>query len=831
MAEDLPKTLLRLQQAKERAQLAEQTLSRIMVERDRITAERDRITAERDRIRDEIRSTTLAEYLNACHNLVFTRLTVKTNASRNAAGSIYAYHKLVPGQLKKWTKFIKYQEKMLDKVYSLLKPDNRLFDSRHYLATVGKKVLAAPIANEKMLEKFMHNCVESPVIHIIGELSKTAKFPKLGSGINFENHLKAISDMAPEVIERRQKQRIQQKEPASLSQERPRTPEHIQDSARLNANQICVNVCYNENGKEKRILIAVAEYKSPHKLSLEQLRAGLHDMDIFKDVVCKDKTPVDPTAKFIHDAEQLTAAAIAQTYHYMIKGGLSYSLLTTGQAIVFLRIKWKNPSVLYYHFAEPGLEVKGNEGLLSYTAVAQYVAFHLMAVCDHKSVNQKTRQQAINNLKTWSVNFRDIASTILKDTLPSTPLSPAFHPLSYERTGPMVRRSRRITNLSPSEITPPLGHPQDNEDAEAVEVSGSEDDTEFDEDVEPDENSSPNEHSSSDDEYGPADAGGRHPSSHSPTDRRQTHQGQRGHRGHGANQKPSGTGSRGSGRVRKRKADPVFQYCTQKCLLGLVRGYVLDSKCPNFVLHNQEVSMQSDNDSKHAHPITYSDFLAMLSKQLQHDLDSGITSLDIVGTRGALFKITLLSYGYTFIGKGTVDVFVPDLEHEATVYKRLERLQGVNVPVFLGTLDLHALGRTYYYDFRVDVVYILLLSYGGIPVRGVCNEDRHNPPLLQTATQSMKAIHQEGVVHMDARSRNMLFNAETQGVMFIDFERSQLRPQTQRDLTSLSPTKRRRVQASASKADLVFHPIHGDSQLDVGFANDLLEVDRVFACY
>jgi hypothetical protein len=42
------------------------------------------------------------------------------------------------------------------------------------------------------------------------------------------------------------------------------------------------------------------------------------------------------------------------------------------------------------------------------------------------------------------------------------------------------------------------------------------------------------------------------------------------------------------------------------------------------------------------------------------------------GARGALFKITLASHGYTFVGKGTVEAFVPDLRHEGQVYERLE---------------------------------------------------------------------------------------------------------------------------------------------------------------
>ncbi|KAK6843944.1 hypothetical protein PG987_004804 [Apiospora arundinis] len=78
-------------------------------------------------------------------------------------------------------------------------------------------------------------------------------------------------------------------------------------------------------------------------------------------------------------------------------------------------------------------------------------------------------------------------------------------------------------------------------------------------------------------------------------------------------------------------------------------------------------------------------------------LDDGIESLDKGGARGVLFKVTLLAYGYTFIGKGTVPAFMEDLEHEAKVYQALQPLQGRVTPIFLGQsiyVQYHALTTT-----------------------------------------------------------------------------------------------------------------------------------------
>jgi hypothetical protein len=44
---------------------------------------------------------------------------------------------------------------------------------------------------------------------------------------------------------------------------------------------------------------------------------------------------------------------------------------------------------------------------------------------------------------------------------------------------------------------------------------------------------------------------------------------------------------------------------------------------------------------------------------------------------------------------------VEDLEHEATVYHRLQLAQGVYVPVFLGAVDLCDLRRVYYYMYVI----------------------------------------------------------------------------------------------------------------------------------
>ncbi|KAK6854793.1 hypothetical protein PG995_009138 [Apiospora arundinis] len=169
---------------------------------------------------------------------------------------------------------------------------------------------------------------------------------------------------------------------------------------------------------------------------------------------------------------------------------------------------------------------------------------------------------------------------------------------------------------------------------------------------------------------------------------------------------PNHTRKEGHDAYRSRQQND--RYCTEECLRGLTLQTKtrLDENCPNVAAHRH------DGDGLH-HRISHARFVTLLRDQLKRTLDDGIESLDKGGARGVLFKVTLLAYGYTFIGKGTVPAFIEDLEHEAKVYQALQPLQGKVTPIFLGAIDLRTISRTYYYDFRVRVQYMMFLSWGG----------------------------------------------------------------------------------------------------------------------
>ena len=717
---------------------AEESDKQRLEERQR--ADREQRRAETSE--EQTRPTTLYEYIAACHNLVFSKFTVERDRSLTSKGSITnPRNKLCPTSLKPWPDFIEQQRIASGVMYDSLPADARLFESRSFLSGLGDRISQRPIANEKGLEYFLHNSVEDPVrsiLHQLKELELIRNLYDIGSGIIFENHPSAISDVAEEVVERE-------------NSSPPQTPDHGRVSNQLRPDQICVYRS-DDTTSARRSMAYVCEYKAPHKLTTPHLRAGLRPMDIYKEIVNRKTVPTsaDPDGRFQYHAERLTAAAISQTYHYMMEGGLEYGLLTTGEAIVFLKVDWDEPSTLYYHLAEPDPEVSAHPNHFhSCTAVGQYLAFTLLALGQpgqRRAHGQEERRVTIMGLKTWAEDFESTLRSIPASER-SAPSESDYEPTTYQGTdrSPYPFRFDRV----------PVIYDESHGQLAAT--------------------YSPE---SSDDEVGRWP-----PDTPSPAERRAGGQAQ------GPRRSQRIQAQRSNDSVSKRDAGQAVQYCTQKCLIGLVKGTFLDMSCPNVRFHGRRPGPLGSRSTTR-HPITHAKWIELLTQQLEESLDNGVTPLGEVGSRGALFRVTLVTHGYVFICKGTVRAFIKDLQREAAVYERLKPLQGVSVPVFLGSIDLRPMNKVYYYDHRVYVVYMSFLSWGGYNLDHFDVADDVGKRLAGKTLQSLRAMHRQGVVHKDVRRNNMLFNPETNRVMIIDFERSLLEHPPRRALDQIVPNKR-----------------------------------------
>ena len=552
------------------------------------------------------------------------------------------------------------------------------------------------IASEDDLKLFQHSAVENFVADIISVLARNHQCREdlaLGQGVIFENHTNTLSDVAEDV---------QALLRSSTSLSKPRR------AARpIHADQICVY----KNEDSHMELLFIIEYKAPYKLTKEVVRAGLRPMDVPKEVIHRPTIPTDLHEKFNYNADRLVAAAAAQLYSYMLESGSEYSCIITGEAIIFLWIKEDDPNALYYHLAEPNEEVYTGDGLgfqHPLTAISQLLTFCLMAFRS-KRRSQLWRETSIEEAYIWSDDLEEILRNMPPEERKLDPPSSTFKARKY----PINKRSPyQMRQRVPKSYR--SGCSLENEPTR-------------------------------EDHDDPAEGSGDGPESISTPSKRGRPSGNRGEdRGRSTQESSS------SGNQRR-------PYCTQGCLLGLVRGSTLDTNCPNARLHRQ-------GKKGRAHVLSKQYFSTLVQQQLATTLDANCTDLKKQGARGALFQITLASHGYTFVGKGTRDVFVPDLKHEGRMYDRLESVQGKMIPVYLGNIDLNRPWR----DFGVRITHMLLMSWGGErvdQVEGVRN-------LEMEVKRFEGKLARSGVRHEDLRPPNMLWNKEVDKVMFIDFERA-----------------------------------------------------------
>ena len=469
--------------------------------------------------------------------------------------------------------------------------------------------------------------------------------------------------------------------------------------------------CVFRNIQGNRSLLFVREYKAAHKLSVEYLRAGLHPMNLREDVVQRPTIPQNPGEKLNYNADRLVAAAVTQIFQYMIKNGLEFSCIGTGPAEVYLRVLEEDPLTAYYYLAEPKMDVGECDDFgfrYPFTAIGRMLGFGLMAL--HSRVRgQAWRDRASQLLYRWDEDFEDIVHEVPPDERRVTPPASVYKPPAYpvHLRSPYLLRSKSLTLSFDTYLDKSLTAESSPSDGSVGEPHGIVSITET-----------------------PSRAAGN-------TKRKRT--------------STQGTSDRGITR----------EYCTQKCLLGLKHRRALDLACPNYHSHRR-------HSSARLHQLNIAEFHQLVQAQLTADMDHYCEPLHLQGARGALFKITLTSHGYTFVGKGTVEVFVKDLRHEGRMYDRFAYRQGSVVPVYLGNMDLN---RTYYLDVGVRIIHMLYMAWGGEYLHYYTPSI---PPavLEQEKQRLLEEVLHLNISHNDIRLANMLWNVETQRVMLIDFERS-----------------------------------------------------------
>ncbi|OJJ65836.1 hypothetical protein ASPBRDRAFT_79608 [Aspergillus brasiliensis CBS 101740] len=677
-------------------------------ERQREAELRKQAEQERDQGREQTRQTTFAELIRFCH-VYFSRSLRAESPSRSTTGKIPApTGKRCPLQLLHWTNCAAEQQKVYRSVCAYLAPSNqpaaRLFSPCLALKDLGQRFSKRAISSEQDLESYERFGVEDYVRDIITELCKIPAAReefRLGDAIQFDNHANALDAVDAD--------QSQTDKPSSSRRSRP--------------DQYCI---HRVDGNSSTIIMTV-EYKPPHKLSVENLRAGLRPMQFWEEVIRPDSVPTEGPEKLRYNAAWLTGSAVVQEYHVMLQEGLEYSYLTNGFAIVLLRVPYDDPGTLYYHLCEPNMEVNADDELSSLqqplTAVARVLCLCLMSF--RSQYRDQEWRNATKKLPEWKTSFDHTRSQIPESELQQNPPDSEYTASEYTSSEPTT--SEYIPSSSPA--PPPA-------DSRRI-PTGSRASC-----------ASPNltRHDDSDSDVDQAPGKRKRgfslvPSSpSSPSAQRST-------RLAGYRYTPSG--SQGQ--------QHTAQFCTQKCLRSLQQGGQLDESCPNIFLHRQ-----GGSSSKHL--INAAMLIRQLKQQLDENIDRDCTPMGGCGKSGAPFKITYTAYGYTMVGKGTTSQWWDKVRREEDVYRVLNQVQGSAVPVFLGAIDL---AKSYFLHGAGEIRHMLIMAWGGEPIR-------HDQKFALEIARSKKEIYSLGVLHHDLRRDNILWNAELGRALIIDFHWSEL---------------------------------------------------------
>ncbi|KAK5146187.1 hypothetical protein LTR04_001103 [Oleoguttula sp. CCFEE 6159] len=702
----------------------------------------------------EAQPKTITEYLEACHQLSLDIEVVTDRTLTTQGDTTKPAGRLFPRRIVPWHDFPSQQEKIWEQLSISPSFHSRpAFPSSHQLDYV--RTLINPISGELGLRNYERDTVENAVQKLIEEAYKDEQLReglKLRGTVTFESHtnLGPSRDVSVEELmeqmsiseattsagasatagsEGRQKGRSKDEGNDQTRQANKPAKSKRAGQARGKGNR-ADQFCIYKQSDGKGVPVVAIEYKAPHKLTVEEIVAGLaSEIHPAKDVINQEGDD------FIFLSRSLMAAVITQLFSYMIGKGIQYGYVCTGEAFVFLHIP-NDPAVVYYSVCVPNSDFEeDDENRLHRTAVAQVFALILGALASEPA--DQAWHDAAAELDIWAVEYMDILRKIPETIRKERNLS-AYKPSRWKgfRRSPIRTRSRCL----PAEDSRRMEDEDDDEGDDAPPTPTPARST----------RSSKNQRSSQ------------------ATKQKGARKGvQRG-------VAEGSTSGQNDGEKAPRPRVEDRPYCTHQCLFGLAHGGSLDRQCPNV----------QDHKTKHIRRAT---FLRLVRAQLAKDRgrDADCKPLYIHGSRGALFKIRLSSHGYTFVAKAMEETNLAYLRHENRVYDHIRPLQGMCVPVCLGAVDLEL---PYYYDCGV-YVRMLFLSWAGRPVFDYMNRDRKEH-LLDKLTEALQALHKLQVLHEDAEPRNMLFDGRCDRLMLVDLERAKIR--VRQPLGVIAPNQKRK---------------------------------------
>lgn len=394
----------------------------------------------REEAERQIQPTTLSDYLERCHHFSLA-LRIETNPTKTTQGEpANPVNKVYPKRILHWHDFSAQQEEVWERFYA--EPTflaQRLFASLHQLDYVQDKIRT--ISAEMGLRQYESDTVEDHVRSVVEKLYGNEvlrlQFGLRGT-VTFESHANLGESSVEESLEGAMEQ-VAIAEPAEVGPGgvtfNGKGKAKITDQGRVRARGSRADqFCVYRLADEKHIPAFTIEYKAPHKLTLNSIVVGLHELEPDRDVIDRDGEG------FAFHSTRLVAAVITQIFFYMVKTGVQYGYVCTGEAFIFLYIP-DDPSTIKYHLCVPNADVKDDdEHRLHQTAVAQVLAFSLRALAA-RPPSQSWHDTAAG-LNKWNVEYsdvlRDIPESIRKEHPPSLYRPPSWKPV---RRSPILLRS------------------------------------------------------------------------------------------------------------------------------------------------------------------------------------------------------------------------------------------------------------------------------------------------------------------------------------------------------------------------------------------------------
>ncbi|KAG6226366.1 hypothetical protein E4U25_008050 [Claviceps purpurea] len=361
-------------------------------EKDIKLSDQARLLQEKDLL---LQFSTICEYLTECH--VSNIATIEINAYRRTKlGVTRLTDRYGPTHVNLWEGFLEEQKEIFEKVCETIGPDLREFPRRITVEEIASDI--RPIASEKELEMFINTYHQNPVRHVLGKLFSVDPDSTIcnveGKEVVFRYYYfnqdmdDMIVDIPDTVIEIPDPDTIEEPAPVQevhQNKSRKASKPSTQEEGSFLPDGMCVLIKWLV-GQNQSILIFPYECKPPHNLTNKDLAAVLQLLGNFW-------TAKKPEGMSQHTWNSVRYA-ITQIYDYMIRSLSEFGILTTGTAIVFLRIDWASGAkTLQYHLARPTFDAAqaSEADVPSLSAVGQYVSFIVRALRQSRHGDHKAR--------------------------------------------------------------------------------------------------------------------------------------------------------------------------------------------------------------------------------------------------------------------------------------------------------------------------------------------------------------------------------------------------------------------------------------------------------